>query len=243
MASLRVIEDYNKEQMLRGQPLFQEFFDYEVTIDGIIITKFKKKHYSEVRNLRLPRGVVSIGGFSGVTSIDSIYLPDTCTEIQDNAFNCCTISKINLKNVIKFGSGAFSACVLMDIRQLPKVINLPSSCFQNAKCLENLHEVHAEYIGRNCFSKTNLQECTVVGAKHVDIYAFLGSDIECLKFIDCESVDSRAFVQCTNLKEVYIENCDFDINLYNSIVSKGLDSLQKLVINGSDIKKSNNFTN
>ena len=236
MDSSRVIEDYNKEQILRGQPLFQELFDYEVTIDGIIITKFKKKHYSEVRNLRLPRGVVSIGGFSGVTSIDSIYLPDTCTEIQDNAFNCCTISKINLKNVIKFGSGAFSACVLMDIRQLPKVINLPSSCFQNAKCLENLHEIHANYIGRNCFAATNLEECTVVGAKHVDIYSFLGSDVRYLKFVDCTFVDIRAFENCHSLEEVHFDNCGINVEYLDGIALKGVDKLEKLVINDSEVK-------
>ena len=55
--------------------------------------------------------VTIISGCNGLTSLQTVILPESVIRIDDNAFNSCTkLSSINLSNIEEIGNNAFYSC-------------------------------------------------------------------------------------------------------------------------------------
>lgn len=89
-------------------------FSFEKASGGVLLTEYSGK----LRNVVVPReyngeAVAGIGdnAFENHSSLESIVIPDSVTEIGEKAFSGCTsLTAIDLSNVRSIGMGAFSGC-------------------------------------------------------------------------------------------------------------------------------------
>ncbi len=86
-----------------------------------LIEKAKKRVILGCANSKIPSGIKTVGGFKYCTSLTSIKIPESVTEIADNAFRWC----INLKsvkipeNVTTIGENAFYYCKKLEKVKIP----------------------------------------------------------------------------------------------------------------------------
>lgn len=120
--------------------------------------------------------------FENMTFIEEITLPDTCTYIEDCAFNGCKyLDTINAPGVITIGKESFLNCRLLDYVNMPKLTNLAKDCFRRCGELINLPVENFTLIPR---------------------YAFAGCTFSYISFPDVTDVYDYAFSGCESLIEV-----------------------------------------
>lgn len=102
------------------------------TSEGIVITA------TDVTELSDNVKIIGSAAFSDCTQIEKIIIPDSVTEIEDNAFyNCSGLKEITIsENVQKIGQQAFRDCKNLETVTIPKkVTKLSSGIFKGCSKL------------------------------------------------------------------------------------------------------------
>lgn len=183
---------------------------------------------NERNNFTVPHGVTKISGsaFSFSNNLVNVFIPDSVTEIEENAFfECTALEKISVgqnnnnysndENGILFNKDK-TDLVLYPANNPKTTFNIPNGTkriddYEFYKC-SNLEEVtipnSVTYLGEYAFS-----ECSKL--KNIEIPGSVYG-IECLAFSDCSSlseisikngvvyVASGAFWNCENLSNVFL---------------------------------------
>lgn len=132
--------------------------------------------------------------FAGCTNLTTINLPSPLRGIGDGAFRGCGIPNIELPDSISYiGDGAFDGCTsLSSIKIGPNVKNIYSSTFSGCSSLSSIE------IGPN--------------VKCIERHAFWGCPLKSVLIPQVSEIETHAFTDCTNLKEIGIAA---DVHIYN----------------------------
>lgn len=156
------------------KPIFVEGNDYQVTSVGGFGN-------SNIISVKIPEGVIEIGGFSSCNNLKSIQIPSSVTTIGYYAFkNCSNLKSITLSdNITKIYPFAFNSSGL-------ESINIPGSI-----------EVFEENLFSEC---SNLKEVTIgKGVKSIGFKTFY----------DCDSLLSITIPDSVNeIKDFAFAGCD-----------------------------------
>lgn len=106
----------------------------------------------------LPVTVIGSWAFWNKTALVSITLPDSITEIENNAFNSCSgLNNINMPESLKLiGNTAFSSCAALEAVVIPDgVTDIGNSAFAGCSKLTNITIPESvTSIGENAFRNT-----------------------------------------------------------------------------------------
>ena len=181
-------------------------------IDGVKVTKIGNEGEDIYRRVYI--------GFTS-SYVEKIVLPNTITEIGNDAFaSCINLKKINIPDsVASIGSHAFWNC-----RSLES-INIPDHCtwinemtFFNCKSLKSISlPSHLLGMDRSAFTGCGVEKIIIPGSvSKIEYYAFSGSK---LKYVEIENgvkgIEDGAFYDCEDLIEVSIPESVTSI-YYNS---------------------------
>ena len=163
----------------------------------------------DVISVRIKDGLqtIVVEAFYKCTSLESITLPSTVTEIGDGAFHGCSdLEEVRLNDGLKkIGDGAFSDCTSLECITLPStLVEIGNYAFFDCS---NLKEVilndGLQKIGLEAFHCTSLESVTLPSTLvDIDIGAFYGCrnlrDVE-LNWVP-QYLKSGAFLHCEALE-------------------------------------------
>ena len=156
---------------------------------------------SSLKSVEIPNSVTEIGNLAfACTSLKSIELPDSVTEIGEYAFSRCTsLKSIEIPDsVTEIGDGAFSRCTSLKSIEIPSLVTEIGNCvFEACKSLKSIElpDTVTE-IGDGAF-----YGCTSL--KSIEIPDSV------------TEIGGGAFAECTSLKKVRIpKNTHFDHNSF-----------------------------
>ena len=144
--------------------------------------------------------------FENMTFIEEITLPDTCTYIEDCAFNGCKyLDTINAPGVITIGKESFLNCRLLDYVNMPKLTNLAKDCFRRCGELINLPIENFTIIPRYAFGGCTFSYITLPNVTEIYDYAFSACEslieVSLPSLLD-ECLGQGAFRSCFMLEKV-----------------------------------------
>ena len=140
--------------------------------------------------------VTIISGCNGLTSLQTVILPESVIRIDDNAFNSCTkLSSINLSNIEEIGNNAFYSCTgLTGAISGPKVKNIGDNAFYCCDNIESISFPVIVEIGERAFEASSPYD---------NRSKLVSAEISTVKYLG-----NRAFQYCSSLKSIDISNCD-----------------------------------
>ncbi len=147
-------------------------YDYEITPEGVIITKYKGRGGKvEIPGEIGGQPVVKIakGAFDYCTTLSGVTIPDSVTAIGTRAFNHCTglISVMLPASLTRIGNSAFCECSSLKYIQIPgRVESIGQFAFDKCSSLEALTlPVSVRHIYSHAFSSTSLKTVYYDGSK------------------------------------------------------------------------------
>ncbi len=176
----------------------------------------------KIQSTKIENGVLKIGqGAFWDSSLKSITIADSVTEIEDSAFaRCEDLSEIHLpKNIVIIGSEAFSGTGIKTVDIPKSVITIGAGAFD----INNLTDINVETDNQNYSSengvlfnksKTNLIQCpraktgsykTPSTLVEIESGAFRGCDINKVIITEnTKTIGSSSFMLCYNLTDINI---------------------------------------
>jgi len=170
--------------------------------------------------LKIAKGIktLSSNAFRGNKEITKVILNDELTQIGEYAFEGCT----NLREVIFpnkkiiLRKGCFMGCTSLEHVFIPEVSNICPAAFEDCTALltvslpSNISTIYSKAF-KNCCSlhTVTFEEKSWFSWQYTNIYGNVFENCVSLKKIELPKkcgVDVRAFVNCQNLKEIYIKD-------------------------------------
>ncbi len=172
--------------------------------------------------------------FEGCTSLKSITLPSTLTEIGDGVFtNCTALTTVtfgNVSNITKVGKEVFKGCSALKTIDLPTNLeSLGESTFEGCMGLATVNvPANANYleIPKNTFKGcTMLKSFTLpAGVTTIKESAFEGSGLTSINLpASLTTIEKNAFKDCVNLSSV-----KFNANVITEITDYVFDNTPNL---------------
>ena len=160
--------------------------------------------------------VIMVGtyAFANCTSLISITLP-LCEYIGSNAFYRCTkLASIDLPNCLLINSYGFENCSSLMSLNLPLCTSIMTSAFAFGQRLQSISLPNCSYVGDGAFGwcsalpSVNLPLCTSFGKDFLDNCStfMYCSALSIVKIPLCSDIGKHAFLDCINLKEVYLNS-------------------------------------
>lgn len=188
------IEDFNNKVALNAiqEPvqLGEEYFDYENVFGKAGITKYSGEETSIILPDTLgglPVGVICEYAFSG-KPMTCVIMPDTVTDIQNDAFNGCRdLTAVRMHGIEFIGDRAFCGCDKL------ATVYLPASL---------------KYIGAMAFSSCAAMKRADLGPnmRYIGKGAFLFAGIQCINFPGgIENIPEEVCYHCDNLMKLTID--------------------------------------
>ncbi len=240
----QVVKDFELEQNESGWTLTKYVgFDVEnmeipSEIDGKKITAIGKSLFSDnkiLRTVKIQSGIERIkeSAFEKCDNLTNVELPNTLKEIDDNAFDFCSIQDIifpntlekigsaafscNLKlkkiilpnSVIELGEAAFiSCCEIYDVVLSQNLKTIPMSAFNDCKKLTHIHfPERLECIEESAFESSHIKTLTIpANIKKIGKCAFKQCCLESVFILPGSNVNlgEGAFLNNDDLCELYI---------------------------------------
>lgn len=162
-------------------------------------------YFTELTSLSLPN-VTKIGqyGIRENTKLQELYIPNLIT-VDDYGLSANPFTSIDLPNLTTLGKSTFSNCENLEMVNIPKITELPGSCFYGCAKITDMDMFSKiNTIGESCFYnckgilRANFPEVKTVGSS-----AFRGCN-SMTQFIapKATSIKSSCFYDCTELKKV-----------------------------------------
>jgi len=176
---------------------------FEYTGDGCSVPK-------DITSVQFKEGVQKIGdrAFYNCTSLESITVPSTVTEIGYNAFlRCCNLREVTLNDGLqKIRDGSFSKCTSLESTKLPSTVT--EICDNAFHGCSNLREVIFNYglqkVGVNAFYNCSSLENVTIPSTVTEFgnYAFQSCyNLREVIFIDgLQKIGDYAFYNCVALE-------------------------------------------
>ena len=235
-------------------------FRYKSNGDEVSIAGISNKNVSNViipdkvsyRNKTYVVTKIGFGAFVECDNLKTIKLPKSIVEIEQSAFwGCSSLSQIDMPGVTTIGPFAFRECKQLEYIYLsPNVASIDGTAFHECYALSNIDvdKANEKYCSQNGVLYTKEKEtivCCPLGIPYDSLIlenvnrigtgAFAYHD-EITSLSIPENVNyigEEAFYECSNIKELYIEDSEKEIEL-------GSQPMYKCPINtmylGRDIK-------
>lgn len=157
-------------------------------------------------------------------------IPQDDIKICSSAFECCSLSSVDLSHVKNVGACAFKNCTKLEKVILPDASNIPESAFEgcyNIRCLtfnDSTRKI-SKYAFKDC---KKIEKIDLRFVKVIENEAFKNCfELTELKSDELKIIDASAFANCISLKSVdvsidRIKECAFEwcINLEKVILRK-----------------------
>lgn len=176
---------------------------------------------------------IGFGAFGGCENLTSIQLPKSIIEIEQSAFwGCSGLSRMEIPaNVTTIGNCAFSECRKLEYIRIPKnVASIGGMTFLECDVLSNIDvdNENEAYCSQNGILYTRGKEtivCCPMGiqyksqildnVKRIGTFAFAyHKEISSLSIPEnVDFIGAEAFYECSNIKELYIEDSEKEIEL------------------------------
>ena len=195
-----------------------ELFDYSISEEGVVITKFNGSVLSSGISIKIPSRiddnyVIGIGdGAFYKSNISEIVIPEGVKTIGNYAFGeCRLLSKVNLPSTLEgLGVGAFQDCTELQKVSIPKNVKIIStSTFSGCTKLLNVNMyTGVESIGSMAFANCVALKGVVIpgSVKNIGTYAF--DSCFGLKSVMLQEgvrvLEAGAFYRCTSLESIYL---------------------------------------
>ncbi len=193
---------------------------------------------STLKTVKITGAITAIGtnAFKDAKYLQNVIIPDTVTEISDEAFKNCGITSFDLKNVTTIGQSAFYESKLESITISNKVTsidsyafynctslktvdmsNISNTCtignymFTNCSLLSNIDLGSANWISSYMFQKcSSLEEITIPSTiNSIATYAFSESGLKTIdlsQMADGKVISTYAFYKCSKLTDAVLPN-------------------------------------
>ena len=185
------------------------------------------KYQGTEETVEVPEGVEKIAAyaFKENKSLKAITLPDTVTEIGDNAFSHSGLTHMEIKNsVVSIGSEVFSCCKELETVSLPEAITtIPEALFFHCEKLKEII-IPAEV---TVIDKVAFCGCTAM--KRISLPEKL------------TTVSRDAFSKCSQLTDVSFPGDDAQWN--RIAIDSGNEALTKARMKDADSPKSSPIEN
>ena len=173
------------------------------------------KDCTKLEKVKLPEGLLLLGGFGGCTSLSEIDIPDTVEEFEPFTFENCTSLK--------------SITIPEDVRVLPRLI------FSNCQSLTEVNFVSTiKTIDEEAFKGcTSLKEITLPRSlSSLGKYAFMNcTSLESVVIPQgIDAINDCLFCDCSDLKSVSIPNSIREIKQSSF---SGCSSLENITFQGT----------
>ncbi len=149
---------------IKGLAAGEHTIKLEGVCDASVIRSAMQANPSAIINLDL-RNCDITANFNGVTSLKSVQLPLTTTEIAESAFKGCTALRSVLMpdRVENIGASAFASCKSLEVINIPsKLVKVGANAFKNCAKLTNIAlPEKMNYIGSNAFADCDNMTITV----------------------------------------------------------------------------------
>ena len=164
--------------------------------------------------------------------------------------DCKKLKKVTfeIKNLKTLSAYTFTRChSLTEVSGLESVTKYESSCFDGCQKLKSINLEKAKEIQRQAFAGAGLEEVVLPNVTNVQAYAFAQMDnlIKVVIGDKLKEIESDAFYDCDNLKEleVYAKDFYFESDSFNLIFPEvitvcNLELLQALLENCSENLKT-----
>lgn len=120
---------------------------------------------------------VAESAFENMTFIEQIYLPETCTYIDNYAFKGCKyLDNISAAGVTTVRIQSFMGCKLLDNVNMPNLKTLSKECFRKCGELNNLPVDNFTLIPQYAFAGCTFSYITLLNVTEVYNYAFSGCE-------------------------------------------------------------------
>ena len=168
-----------------------------------------------VENLVIPDGVEKIYryAFGGCSSITSVTIPDSVTEIGELAFYKCPLTAVIIPNSVnEIGNQVFQDCTSLKSADISSgMTKISPSLFQGCSSLEivNIPDSVKKICGHAFSGCSSLNEIIIPeGVSEIWMWAFNGCTSLTSVIIPSSvtSVESYAFDGCSSLTTAYIKN-------------------------------------
>jgi predicted ribosomally synthesized peptide with SipW-like signal peptide len=214
-------------------------------INGIPVTSIGENAFANL--VEAPEDYLNPYTYYENNTLTSVVIPDTVTEISDNAFeNCIALSSVTLGNSIKtIGESAFDNCKSLTSITLPdSLTEIKDKAFMYTEGLTSItFPASVETIGKNAFAQSGLTTVEIPST-----IKNLGASV----FEDCTSLTTvkinegittlpeRIFYDCTKLETVQLPESLKEINglaFYNNTdlteitIPYGVESIDYMAFN------------
>lgn len=160
------------------------------------------------------------GAFMGSSSLVSVIIPDTVTEIGYKAFvNCSSLVSVSIpSSVTKIGYAAFSGCTSLENIEIPdSVESLGESAFESCLALKSVTIPDGiRTIGKYAFGNCRNLKCVTIGrsVESIGEYAFQNCDITEIRISDLAAWCKIDFKNNHSVPSASSDYQDEPINLY-----------------------------
>lgn len=213
-------------------------------------------HCSSLRLFRMPKRVVDIGisAFAFCNSLEEIEIPGTVQELCNGLFEACTLlRKVRLPDHIKsIPPNCFKECQnLVDINLPVGLEKIGAGAFRNCYSYDtstlpdSLVEIQASAF-RLCDSLSEITLPKSINSIAVSAFGYC-SNLQKIDFTVVKQVDNYAFISCTKLNEIPIQNIEKRIGiaafqnclaLSNVLFSQSITNIESAAFKGcSGIKR------
>ena len=163
---------------------------------------------------------IDSGAFTNCSKLTGINIPDTVTNIGNNAFyGCSSLKEVTINGAAYIGDSAFANCSSLEKAELSG--DIPDLCFNGCSKLNNviLNEGVAN-IGRNAFDSCQISFISFPASlSSIDNAAF-GSNkfLKAVRFLgNAPTIKGNPFFNCQNLSAIIVKE-----SLTNSFSGLGL---------------------
>lgn len=195
----------------------------ELTVTGRL-NEADMAYFSRMLNMtKLDLGQVdisSVSGCEGLGSLQTVVLPESVKEIEDNAFkDCASLSAINLSQIVDIGMSSFNGCLnLTGNLKFPNLISLGNYAFYDCPGIVSVEMPIVTEIGVCAFASDY---------SHTSMLAEVSSP-------NVRTIGQMAFNACSKLTSISIPNCTYlgsDLSDgYNGGCFSGCNSLTSITL-------------